>query len=71
MFITESKSQKPREYLDGSVEGTSPVIDTAKVEAWFGNKERYEVGFEKAKKKSFMSIGKSDLVTVLDGFFRD
>lgn len=56
MFITESKSQKSREYLDGSVEGTSPVIGTAKVEAWFGNKERYEVGFEKAKKKSFMSI---------------
>lgn len=71
MFITESKFEKTREYVDGSVEGTSPVVDIAKVEVWFENKERYEVWFEQAKKKSFMNVGKSDPVTVLDGFFRD
>ena len=44
----------------------SPNVDTAKAEAWLDKKETYEVGFEQAKKKCFMSGDKSHLVTILE-----
>ena len=44
----------------------SPNVDTAKAEAWLDKKETYEVGFEQAKKKCFMSVDKSHLATILE-----
>ncbi len=36
------------------------------LEAWLGEKETYEVGFEQAKKKCFMSVDKTHLATLLE-----
>ncbi len=44
----------------------SPNVDTVKAEAWLDKKETYEVGFEQAKKKCFMSVNKSHLATILE-----
>lgn len=44
----------------------SPTEDISAVETWLDKKETYEVGFEQAKKKCFMSVDKSHLATILE-----
>ena len=41
-------------------------MDISEVEEWLDKKEAYEVGFEQAKKKCFMSVDKSHLATILE-----
>lgn len=40
--------------------------DISAVETWLDKKETYEVGFEQAKEKCFMSVDKSHLATILE-----
>ncbi len=49
-------------------EGSSEIkmIDSAKVEEWLDKKETFEVGFEQAKKKCFMSIDKANQAAILE-----
>ena len=44
----------------------SPNVDTAEVKAWLDRKDVYEVGYEQAKKKCFMSADKFHLATILE-----
>ena len=44
---------------------TSPFVDILEVEKFLDKKETYELGFEQAKKKYFMSVNKSHLATIL------
>ncbi len=61
----------PRSLSDATTSTTemssaSPTVDISAVETWLDKKETYEVGFEQAKKKCFMSVDKSHLVTILE-----
>ena len=42
------------------------LVNKTALEAWLGEKETYEVGFEQAKKKCFMSVDKTHLATILE-----
>ena len=44
----------------------SSSANISAVEIWLEKKEDYEVGFEQAKKKCFMSVDKSHLATILE-----
>ncbi len=42
------------------------LVNKTASEVWLGEKEAHEVGFEQAKKKCFISVDKTNLVTILE-----
>lgn len=53
-------------YSTTETSNASLTGDISAVETWLDKKETYEVGFEQAKKKCFMSVDKSHLATILE-----
>lgn len=70
MFIAEWKSEKLWKYVDRSaiIPDNDPrdiPLPVGQENTTVDKKEAYEVGFEQAKKKCFMSVDKTHLATIL------
>ena len=66
---TPRTTTTPSDPIAGAAETDNDLdrlIKKETLESWLGEKETYEVGFEQAKKKCFMSVDKPHLATILE-----